>query len=205
VFLDRDGVLVEEVFYPETGEIEAPLRPEDVRLMPNAAGAVQALSAAGYSLVVISNQAGYAKGKTTLRALWLAHERFVQLLLAEGATLDGCLYAYGHPAGVTPHFSGPSLDRKPAPYNLFVAAAQLNLDLARSWLVGDRETDILCAEAAGVRPIFIGNTHHPRRHGIGVITATSLATAAALILSTDRRISGVRGCSSQQRQSKEPQ
>jgi D-glycero-D-manno-heptose 1,7-bisphosphate phosphatase len=186
VFLDRDGVLVEEVFCPETGEIEAPLRPEHVRLLPNAAAAARLLAAADYSLVVISNQGGYAKGKTTLRALWLAHERFVRLLAAEGVTLDGFFYSYSHPAGVIRHFSGPSLDRKPAPYNLFVAAAQLDLDLARSWLVGDRETDILCADAAGVRPILIVSAHNQPSHGIGVVTATDLAMAAEFILSSER-------------------
>jgi histidinol-phosphate phosphatase family protein len=157
VFLDRDGVLVEEVFYPETGEWEAPLRAEDVRIKAGAAQACRRLAAAGYALVLVSNQAGYAKGKTSLRALWLAHERFVALLAAEGVSLDAVYYSYGHPEGVVPHFSGPSLDRKPGPYNLFVAAAQYDLDLSRSWIVGDRETDIRCAEAAGVRPILVEN------------------------------------------------
>src|SRR5262249_17734921 len=124
VFLDRDGVLVEEVFYPQTGETEAPLAPHDVRLIDGAAAAAQRLADADYGLVVISNQAAAAKGKTTLRSLWLAHERFVALLAEAGVTLDGCYYSYGHPDGVMPHFSGPSLDRKPSPYNVFVAAAQ---------------------------------------------------------------------------------
>ena len=84
VFLDRDGVLVEEIFYSQTGEWEAPLRPEDVRLIPGAAVAARRLAEAGYALVLISNQAAFAKGKTSLRALWLAHERFVELLASEG-------------------------------------------------------------------------------------------------------------------------
>ena len=156
IFLDRDGVLVEEVFYVETGEREAPLRPEDVRLLPGAAAAARDLARGGYALVVISNQGAYAKGKTTLRSLWLAHERFVALLAENGVALDGIYYAFGHPQGIVPHFSGASLDRKPSPYNLFVAAAQLDLDLKSSWFVGDRQTDVICAQRAGVRPILIG-------------------------------------------------
>jgi D-glycero-D-manno-heptose 1,7-bisphosphate phosphatase len=159
VFLDRDGVLVEDVFYPESGEWEAPWGPEDVRLITGAAEATRTLTAAGYALVVISNQGAFAKGKTTLRRLWLAHERFAALLAAEGAALDAVFYSYGHPDGVEPHFSGPSLDRKPGPYNVFIAAAQLDLDLGASWFVGDRATDIACAEAAGVRPILVRNLH----------------------------------------------
>ena len=179
VFLDSDGVLVEEVFYPETGETEAPLRPQDVRLIPGAADAARRLAAADYALVVISNQGGAAKGKTTLRSLWLAHERFIALLAEEGVTLDGFYYSYGHPDGVVPHFSGPALDRKPSPYNLLVAAAQLDLDLANSWMVGDRPSDVECARAAGVRPILVG----PRSANDQAIwQARDLSHAAALIL-----------------------
>lgn len=156
IFLDRDGVLVEEVFYPETGEIEAPLKPEDVRLLPGAGAAAKRLAAAGYKLVVISNQGGYAKGKTSLRALWLAHERFLELMAAEGVAFDGVFYSYSHPEGRAPYFSGPSLDRKPGPYNIFIAAAQLDLDLRRSWMVGDRESDMECGRAAGVQTLRVG-------------------------------------------------
>jgi D-glycero-D-manno-heptose 1,7-bisphosphate phosphatase len=171
VFLDRDGVLVEEIYYPETGEREAPLRPEDVRLIDGAAAAARDLARAGYALVVVSNQGAYAKGKTTLRSLWLAHERFVGLMKAEGVAFDGAFYAFGHPDGIVPHFSGPSLERKPSPYNLFVGAAQLDLDLPSSWMVGDRQTDVICAERAGVQPILVGTA-----------VVRDLADAARIIL-----------------------
>ena len=186
VFLDRDGVLVEEVFYPETGETEAPLRPDDVRLLPGAAQAARRLAEAGYALVLLSNQGGYAKGKTSLRMLWLAHERFVKLLAHEGVVLDAAFYSYSHPDGIAPHFSGPSLERKPGPYHIFIAAAQLDLDLARSWLVGDRETDIRCALAAGVRPILVDNAHNATRLSEGVIGAINFAAAAAIIADFSR-------------------
>jgi D-glycero-D-manno-heptose 1,7-bisphosphate phosphatase len=182
VFLDRDGVVVEEIYYRRTGEQEAPLHPDDVRLLPGSTKALARLAAAGFALVVVSNQAAYAKGKTTLRSLWLVHERFVSLLAAEGVTLDGYFYSYGHPDGVTPHFSGPSLDRKPSPYNLFVAAAQLDLDLPTSWMVGDRETDIACAQAAGVRPILVRSGF---RGGAACPLADDLRHATNLILSFD--------------------
>jgi D-glycero-D-manno-heptose 1,7-bisphosphate phosphatase len=187
VFLDRDGVLVEEIYYPETGETEAPLRPEDVRLLPGAASAARMLAQAGYALILISNQAGYAKGKTSLRTLWLTHERFVALLTREGVTLDGVFYSFSHPNGIMPYFSGPSLERKPGPYNLIVAAAQLDLDLARSWLVGDRDTDATCAEFAGVRAMLVENAKNPVRRPGDVVRAADLAAAAAMIAASDRR------------------
>jgi histidinol phosphatase-like enzyme len=69
IFLDRDGTLVQEVFYPETGELEAPMYPEDVRLIAGAAAAARRLSDAGFLLILVSNQGAYAKGKTSLRSL----------------------------------------------------------------------------------------------------------------------------------------
>jgi histidinol-phosphate phosphatase family protein len=183
VFLDRDGVLVEEVFYPETGEREAPLRPEDVRLIPGAAAAARELAQAGYALVVISNQGAYAKGKTTLRSLWLAHERFVALLAAEGVVLAGVFYAYGHPNGIVPDFSGQSVERKPSPYNLLVAAAQLDLDLSASWLVGDRQSDVICAERARVRPILLSSVPVNSDPRAGP-TTEDLAAATRIILAS---------------------
>jgi D-glycero-D-manno-heptose 1,7-bisphosphate phosphatase len=186
VFLDRDGVLVEEIYYPETGETEAPLRPEDVRLLPGAASAAHMLTQAGYALVLISNQAGYAKGKTSLRTLWLTHERFVALLAREGVTLDGVFYSYSHPNGIMPFFSGPSLERKPGPYHLIIAAAQLDIDLACSWLVGDRDSDVACARAAGVRPILVENANYPTPRPTGVIGAVDFAAAAAIIAESGR-------------------
>jgi D-glycero-D-manno-heptose 1,7-bisphosphate phosphatase len=108
----------------------------------------------------------------------------VALLAREGARLDAVFYSYGHPEGVMPHFRGPSLDRKPAPYNLFIAAAQLDLDLARSWFVGDRETDVACAQAAGVRPILVNNPRNSAWSPIDV--AANLTAAASLIIESDR-------------------
>jgi D-glycero-D-manno-heptose 1,7-bisphosphate phosphatase len=187
IFLDRDGVLVEEIFYSRTGEREAPLTADDVRLLPGVAAALRRLAEAGFALVVISNQGAYAKGKTTLRALWLAHERFVALLAGQDVRLDGCYYSYGHPDGAVAHFSGPSLDRKPGPYNIFIAAAQLDLDLNRSWMIGDRDTDVECARAAEVQPILIVHGSALDAGPGQLIRAHDLSHAAEIILGASVR------------------
>jgi histidinol phosphatase-like enzyme len=121
------------------------------------------------------------RGKTSLRALWLAHERFVALLAEQMARLDAVYYSYGHPDGIMRYFSGLSLDRKPSPHNLFVAAARLDLDLSRSWMVGDRNTDVTCARAAGVRAVLVDNRHYPQG-GNADIQAKDLAEAALHIM-----------------------
>jgi D-glycero-D-manno-heptose 1,7-bisphosphate phosphatase len=184
IFLDRDGVLVEEIFYSHTGEREAPLAPQDVRLLPGVGPALRSLAEAGYALVVISNQGAHAKGKATLRALWLAHERFLALLAEQGAKLDGCYYSYSHPYGTVPHFSGHSLERKPGPYNIFVAAAQLDLDCHGSWMIGDRDTDVACATAAGLRPILISGAGPSPVPTPDLIQVPDLPSAARVILTT---------------------
>ena len=177
VFLDRDGVLVEEIYYRETGEIEAPMRPEDVRLIPEAAAAALRLRAMGFLLILISNQGAAAKGKIGLDSLWRTHLRFTELLLASGVTLDAEYYSFSHPDGVVPGLSGASLDRKPSPYHLMVAAARFDLDLGRSWMVGDRSTDVDCGRAAGAMTIRIDTNalSGTDRH------AGSLAEAAEII------------------------
>lgn len=182
VFLDRDGVLVEEVFYPESGEWEGPWRPDDVRLISGAADAARTLAQVGYALVLVSNQAAYAKGKASLRSLWLAHERFASLLAAEGVVLDAVFYSYSHPNGIVPFFSGVSLGRKPSPQNLFIAAAQLDLDLTRSWFVGDRETDMACARLAGVAGILVENPRGTAESDHANVCARDLSNAAAFII-----------------------
>ena len=189
IFFDRDGVLVEEVFYGETGEREAPMRPDDVRLLPDAAAAARRLEEAGYLLIVISNQGAYAKGKIGLRSLWLVHERFVQLLADEGVRLDGFYYSYGHPDGVVPYFSGRSLDRKPNPYFIYVAAAQYDIDLTRSWFVGDRETDVECGLAAGLRTLRIVGDLVDARGSAARLTARRLSDGVETLLMTANRLS----------------
>ncbi|UZF91288.1 D-glycero-alpha-D-manno-heptose-1,7-bisphosphate 7-phosphatase [Bosea sp. NBC_00550] len=183
VFLDRDGVLVEEIFYPHTGEREAPLGPNDVCLLPGAAQGLRDLRAAGFSLVVVSNQGAAAKGKVSIGSLWLAHLRFLDLCAAEGIAFDGCHYSFSHPNGTVPHLSGSSLERKPSPYFLHLAAAQLDIDLTASWMVGDRETDVQCGQAAGARAIRLCNPVQP---SAAEVVASDLPEAAFLIIAAAR-------------------
>ena len=192
IFLDRDGVLVEEVFYPQTGEWEAPMTAADVRLAPGAAAAARRLQQANFALILISNQGAHAKGKIDLRSLWRAHEQFVFLLNAEGVRLDGEYYSFSHPDGIVPAFSGPSLDRKPSPYNLFVAAARHDIDLRRSWMIGDRDTDVACGKAAGTKTILIRSFPIGREPALPETDAdwcvSNLVEAAEIILvSADER------------------
>ena len=177
VFVDRDGVINEPVWDTRTQSFESPYRPEDVALVPGAAEGLARLAA--FRLVLVSNQPSAAKGQTTLAALAAVHERVAELLRTAGVELDGAYYCHHHP-----DFTGPCECRKPAPGLLRDAAAELDLDLEASWMVGDADTDVTAAHAAGARAVLVEHprTAHRRRGGARPDhTAPDLGAAAAWI------------------------
>jgi D-glycero-D-manno-heptose 1,7-bisphosphate phosphatase len=179
VFVDRDGVINEPAWDTRTQSYESPYRPEDVALVPGAAGALASLAA--FTLVLVSNQPSAAKGQTTLEQLAAVHERVVAELRRAGVELDGAYYCHHHP-----DFTGPCACRKPAPGLLLDAAAALDIELARSWMVGDADTDVTAAHAAGVRAVLVEHprTAHRRRGAVAPEhTAPDLRAAAAWIRS----------------------
>jgi D-glycero-D-manno-heptose 1,7-bisphosphate phosphatase len=152
VFLDRDGVLNRNIYYPDTHAWESPRTPGAVRLTPGIAPALASLKAAGYLLIVVSNQPNAAKGKCSREALDLVHAQVVSLLASEAIALDAHYLCLHHP-----DHTGPCECRKPSPFFLLEAAATYGIDLDQSWMIGDRATDVACGRAAGTRTIWIDN------------------------------------------------
>jgi D-glycero-D-manno-heptose 1,7-bisphosphate phosphatase len=175
VFVDRDGVINEPVW--DVDSFESPYRPEDVALVPGAAEALARLRDAGFALVLVSNQPAAAKGTATREALDAVHERVMDALRIE---LDGVYYCHHHP-----DFTGPCECRKPAPGLLLRAADELGLELSESWMIGDADTDVAAARAAGVRAVLVEHprTAHRRTGAVADHVAPDLAVAAALIVS----------------------
>ncbi len=134
VFFDRDGTLMEEVDY--CGD------PDKVRVLPGAADALDALHAAGFKNVIITNQSGVARGFITHAQYHSVNEA---LLARIGAGKIDAVY-------FCPDFSER---RKPSPAMVLEAADDLDLDLARSFFIGDKTSDIECGRAAGVRTILV--------------------------------------------------
>ena len=159
VFLDRDGVINELVLNPVTGEYEPPHFPEDLIVIPGAISALRTLLDAGFELFLVSNQPDYAKGKATKEQLHEVHERLDQILKSEGIPLREYYYCYHHPKGIMPEYSFACECRKPKPYFLLKAAREYRIDLAKSWMIGDRDTDIECGRVAGTRTILITYKH----------------------------------------------
>ena len=141
-FLDRDGVINEEVSYLHTAA--------DTRLIPRAAEAIRTLRAAGYLAIVVTNQSGVARGYYGMEAVHEVHREIQRLLAEAGAAVDGFYICPHHP-----EISGECACRKPAPGMLLTAAAEHDIALAESFMVGDRPGDLEAGVAAGVKKVFL--------------------------------------------------
>ncbi len=147
VFLDRDGTINEDVGYP--GRIE------QVRIYPAAFEAVRRLRAAGFAVVVVTNQSGVGRGYFSEDDVRRIHAWMAGEFAAAGAPLDGIYYC--------PHFAGsplPAYDvdcdcRKPRPRMGRAAASELRLDLGRSYMVGDKVDDLLFGANLGAAPVLV--------------------------------------------------
>lgn len=136
VFFDRDGIVNRS---PGPGYVN---HVDDFHILPGFADCVRAAAAKGYAAVVVTNQRGVARGLTPPEQLEAMHDRVRRELAAEGLDLLDILVCTAddnaHP------------DRKPNPGMLRTAAARHHLDLSRSWMIGDRETDVETGRNAGV-------------------------------------------------------
>lgn len=155
VFLDRDGVINKLVYNPKTQEYQAPLRERDLRFCPGASSALRKLRKLGFLLFLVSNQPDYAKGKAGLRILQAIHKKFHNCLKERGIRFRHYYYCYHHPEGRVRGYSCVCKCRKPKPFFLLKAKQNYGLRMHHSWLVGDRDSDILCGKSAGVKTILI--------------------------------------------------
>jgi histidinol-phosphate phosphatase family protein len=149
VFLDKDGTLIEDVPYN--------VDPAHIRLLPGVAEGCRLLHAAGYPLVVVSNQSGVARGLFAEAALRAVEERLRALLAAVGVPVAGFYYCPHHPNGSVPAYAVSCACRKPEPGLLLRAALELNLYLPDSWLIGDILNDVEAGRRAGCRTVLIDN------------------------------------------------
>lgn len=147
IFLDRDNTLIEDPGYIN--------HPDQVRLVDGVAQALKELKAMGYRLVVVSNQSGVARGTLTEDVLVEIHDRLKQLLAEKGAFLDQIYYCPCHPDGVVPKYRKESHWRKPNPGMLLAAAEEMDIDLTRSWLIGNSSRDIEAGTRAGCKTILV--------------------------------------------------
>lgn len=144
VFLDRDGVLNVDTGYPH--------RPAELQLVPGSAEAVAYFHRLGYLVIVATNQAGVAHGMYEEADVHRFHEALNAALKREGgAQVDGFYYSPWHPTAAVARYRVDHPDRKPAPGMILRGMAEWNVDPQRALMIGDRETDVQAAEAAGIK------------------------------------------------------
>ena len=147
LFLDRDGTLVQPRHYPR--------RPGDLCIYEGLGPGLRRLQALGLRLVVITNQAGLARGYFTEAELAAMHAFLTAELAALGVRVDGIYHCPHHPDGVVAALARRCACRKPEPGMLLAAARDLNLDLRRSWFVGDILDDVEAGNRAGCRTVLV--------------------------------------------------
>jgi D-glycero-D-manno-heptose 1,7-bisphosphate phosphatase len=157
LFLDRDGILDELVFYESSGEWESPRRLDDLRMIDGVREPLMRFVDAGWLLFIVTNQPSHAKGKTSLEELRAVHERVVSLL---GVPIAQSYQCFHHP-------DDRCECRKPSPFFLREASREFGVDLAESWMVGDQDSDLACGRAAGCNVALI--EHHGSEHKRGAI------------------------------------
>ena len=166
VFFDRDGTLMEEVHY--CGD------PAKVKLYPGVPEALHRLKEAGFRTFIVTNQSGIGRGLITEAQYRAVQDEFLRQL-GEGA-IDASYFCPDAPGT-------PSTRRKPEPGMLLEAAADFDLDLAASWLIGDKSADIECGRRAGTRTILVLTGYgaeqdcHPDFRAAGAVQAIDIVLA----------------------------
>lgn len=146
VFLDRDGVINEEVSYLSS--------PEQLRLIPGAAQAIQVLNQMGIPTIVVTNQAGVARGYFSEAQVDVIHRALSDLLAAQGASVDRYYYCPHHPTEGRGPYRVECNCRKPKPGMLLQASEEFDLELGQCYLVGDNVLDIEAGQRVGARSIL---------------------------------------------------
>ena len=156
VFLDRDGVINEVVYHKEMGIIDSPFTVEQFTLLPKVGDAINKFHDLGFKVIVVSNQPGLAKDHFSMDVFKKINEKMKNELKKYGAEVDAEYYCFHHPYGKIKKYTKICDCRKPKPGMLKKATEEHNIDLSKSWMIGDGITDMQAGQTAGCKTILIG-------------------------------------------------
>ncbi len=168
VFLDRDGTLI---FDPEDERVDTT---EKIKLFPDSLEALRLLATLDFGIFIITNQAGISEGRINEEEFWKIQKTVLEQLAPSGIKI---LKTY-----MCPHGPNDGCDcRKPKPAMLLQAAKEFDIDLENSWMVGDRESDILAGKNAGTKTILVKTANVPVESKEATYTAPNLLDAVQYI------------------------
>lgn len=147
ILMDRDGTICDEVGYVN--------HVDRVRLLPRSAAAIRKANEAGFQTVVITNQAGVARGYFAESLVDEVHDRIRQMLADGGARLDGIYYCPHHPSVGGPGYRKACDCRKPRPGLLYRARDEMGIDLSASYVVGDSVRDVEAGHRVGAVTVLV--------------------------------------------------
>jgi len=147
VFIDRDGTVNEQMGYVN--------HPSRFIILPRTAEAIRILNSEGYLAIIVSNQSGVARGYFPIELLYNMHSSMKESLLKEGATVDGIFFCPHYPGGSVPEYSIDCDCRKPRTGLIKQACGQFEIDMSRSYMIGDHYSDMELAERADLRAILV--------------------------------------------------
>jgi D,D-heptose 1,7-bisphosphate phosphatase len=156
VFLDRDGVVNELVYFQEHEIIDSPFTARQFNILPGVTEAIKRFHSASYLVVVVSNQPGIAKGHMSEDAFEAIKQKMKNELSKANEYLDGEYYCLHHPESSVSELRKICDCRKPKPGLLLRASRDMHIELNCSWLIGDNISDIKAGSNAGCRTVLIG-------------------------------------------------
>ena len=149
IFVDKDGTLIQDIAYNINVDL--------IEIEPEVVDGLKLLQKEGFLLIVISNQPGIAKGYFTEEDVKKVGEKISALLLPHHLKIEGFYYCPHHPEGNIKEYAVECECRKPLPGLILEAAANFNIDLTQSWMVGDILNDVEAGKRAGCRTVLIDN------------------------------------------------
>ncbi len=161
VFLDRDGVINKIIWNEDIEQLDSPMRPEELELLPGVTDALRIIESKGFLIFIVTNQPGAAKGKTSYLTLCRINDKLVRLMQSEGINISGIELCPHHKTGSEyaeeKFLIHDCTCRKPNTGMIDSVCAKFNIDRKNSWMIGDSATDVICGRNAELRTAFIGN------------------------------------------------
>lgn len=158
-FYDRDGIIIKMVYDLEQGLIETAKTPSQVTFVPGIFELLKHTASLGYKNIIISNQAGIGIKKISKKNFNAVSKTMTEKLKKKGAVIDAEYYCFHHPFASISKYKRKCGCRKPEPGLLLQAAKDQDIDLSKSWMIGDSVYDVLAGDTAGCKTILLGYIH----------------------------------------------